>query len=165
VTGAIARIPFWLVSLTTIALASGAWAMADDGVGVAMQPGEWEVTFETLDVSASDLTPALRDALIRPPAVTRSCISPEEAKGPRFDKEGCRTENFTWSGGRVSGTLICAENNPDGAPPAVAWDGEYGPTHLRIDMKMTMQAEALSVTVKSRLTGRRIAECPASEQE
>ena len=154
------RIPFSFVAVGAIALASGTGAMADDGAGTAMQPGEWEMTFETLNVTAPDMTPAFRDALTRPPVVTRSCVSPEDAMGPKFYGEGCTAENFTWSGGRASGTLTCGENNPGGAPPVVAMDGEYGPTRLRIDMKLTMQVEANSVKVESRLTGRRLGNCP-----
>ncbi len=153
------RISFGLVPLTAIALASGAWAMADDGAaGVALQPGEWETTLEILDVTSSE--PSLRDALMQPPTVKRSCISSGEV-GPRsVAMPGC-TENLRWSDGHISGTLTCTGANPGGLRSVIAMDGEYGPTHLRVDVKSVLE----TTSIETRLTGRRIGDCPEHEQD
>ena len=161
------RIPSWLMPVATMAAGSGAWAMAaDEGAGLAMQPGEWEITFETLNVSGPNLPPELRDILKRPAEVSRRCLSAEEAKGPKPDsREGCTQEGFTWSGGRVSGTTTCTGASAGGGKSVVAMDGEYGPTRLRIDMKTSMEWQDSSLGMEMRITGRRLGDCPKSEED
>jgi hypothetical protein len=156
VTGEIMRTPFWLVPLTAIAGASGAWAMADD---IALQPGEWEMTIETVSLSVPNLPPEDLAVLKRPPVTSRSCMSGEDAKGPKpdsFGGKGCKTESFRWSGGKIEGTITCS---PPGGKTIMALDGDYGPDSMTMSMKTATETESMTMTMDLRVTGRRIGDC------
>ena len=160
------RIPFWLAPLA-LALGSGAWAMADDsGAGLSMRPGEWEMTIETVIISAPNMPPEDLAAMKQPPVTSRSCMSAEDAKGPKpdtFAQNGCKIEGFRWSGGKIEGTTTCSA--PSGGKMIMAMDGNYGPDSMTMSIKSSTETEGMTMTMEMRLTGRRLGDCPKGEQD
>ena len=147
-------------------------ACGSGGSGSEMQPGEWEMTMEMLEVSAPSMPPAaaaqMKQQMKQAPVTTRTCVSEEEAKGPKPEtltgKAGnnCRTEGFSWAGGKVAGKTIC--DSPTGGKMTMTMDGEYGPTSMTMNMKTSTEAQGIPMTMDVRVSGKRIGDCPAGKE-
>jgi len=135
---------------------------------VKLQPGQWEMTMETLNVTAPGLPPAILASMKRPKVTTQNCMTPEDAEGPngKFlsggDQGNCTHEGFTMAGGRLHGSTTCTA--PGGAgKTTMAMDGQYAPQSMNIAMTMTSDMGGRQLKVESRMTGRRIGDCPAGK--
>ena len=133
---------------------------------VRMQPGEWEVTQQTVNVSAPGMPAGAADMLKTPPMTVKTCITEEQAGKPGADvftgkkDPNCTHEGFDAGGGKVSGTITC---KGDTGNVTMAMDGEFGATEFNVDMKTTTDAGAAKMTMEMRSSGRRIGECPAGK--
>jgi hypothetical protein len=139
------------------------------GGGGAMEPGEWEMTMETVNVSAPNLPPEALAQMKRPPVTSRTCMSAEEAKGPKPDTftgnaggANCKTEGFSWAGGKIKGTTTCSP--PGGGKMTMAMDGDYGPNSMTMNMKTSTEAQGMTMNMDARITGKRIGDCPAGKE-
>jgi hypothetical protein len=146
----------------------GLAACGSGGGGMNMQPGEWEMTVEMLNVSAPNMPPAAAAALKRPPVTNRTCLSEAEAKGPTHESftgqagGDCKAEGFSWAGGKIAGKTTCTP--PGGGKTVMTMDGEYGPTSMTMNMKTATEAQGINMTMDARVTGKRIGDCPAGKE-
>ena len=141
---------------------------AAGGGGVKLQPGEWEMKMETVSVDAPGLPPSVAAAMKQPAATSRTCMTPQEAEGPKADMfagsagANCKQEGFTWSGGKIKGTTTCEPTGGAGKT-RMEMDGTYSAQSMDMNMKMTTEAAGTPMTVETRMTGRRIGDCPAGK--
>lgn len=144
-------------------------ASAPTGALVKLQPGQWEMTMQAISVDAPGLPPGIADTLKARTSTNLTCITPEEANGPKGDVFGggkdadCKQEGFSWAGGRVQGKTTCV--GKDGAGKTVVQiDGQYGGQSMDVKMNMAMEMQGKTITIASRMTGRRVGDCPAGKE-
>ena len=147
---------------------TAASSSAAAGGQVQLDPGEWEMTMETLNVDAPGMPPAFAAAMKSAPKTHRTCMTAEEAKGPKGDifagqpNANCKQTGFTWAGGRIQGTTTCTGANGAGKME-MKIDGQYGRQSMDVKMNMRTEAQGTAMTIESRMTGRRIGDCPAGQ--
>ena len=145
--------------------AGGEAATSQASAEVRMQPGQWEITQQTVNVTAPGMPAGAADMLKTPPVTVKTCISEEQASKPGADlftgkqDPNCSHEGFKAGGGKVSGTITCKGGNTGNA--SMAMEGEFGPTEFNVEMKTTTEAQGAQMTMEMRSSGRRIGECPA----
>ena len=139
------------------------------GSGGSMQPGEWEMTMETVNVSAPNMPPEAMAQLKQAPVTTRTCMSEEEARGPKPETfaanaggANCKAEGFSWAGGKIKGKTTCSP--PGAGKMTMEMDGEYGPTSMTMNMKTQTEAQGMTMAMDVRMTGKRIGDCPAGKE-
>ena len=135
--------------------------------GVSLKPGEWEMKMEVVDVQAAGLPPGMLDGMKQSASSsTRTCMTPEEAKGPKGDlfagdKSGnCKSEGFSWSGGKIKGKTTCTP--PGGSKTVMIMDGQYSPTSIDMTMKTKTDLMGKPMTMEMRVSGKRVGECSAA---
>ncbi|HEU0100091.1 MAG TPA: DUF3617 domain-containing protein [Allosphingosinicella sp.] len=140
----------------------------ENGVGVNLQPGEWEMKMEVVDVVAEGLPPGMAETMKKSASTTnRTCMTEEEAKGPKGDmfsgqKGGsCKSEGFRWAGGRIEGKTTCPGQAGTGET-VMTMSGQYSPQS--IDMKMSTKTDLMGkpLTMEMRVSGKRVGECSAA---
>lgn len=143
-------------------------ATGGGGAGVSLQPGEWEMKMEVVDVKAEGLPAGMADGMKKSASSTsKTCMTPEEAKGPKGDifagdKSGnCKSEGFKWAGGRIEGKTTCPGQGGTGQI-VMAMNGTYSPQ--KIDMTMKTQTDLMGkpMTMEMRVSGHRVGECTAA---
>lgn len=154
---------------STAAAGGGGSASA---AGVNLQPGEWEMKTEVVNVSAEGLPAGITDGMkAQASSTTKTCMTPEEAKGPKGDifagkGSNCKSEGFSWSGGRIKGKTTCTGQGGAGKT-VMEMDGQYSPQSIDMTMKsetdLGMQGKAMKMEM--RVTGRRVGECSAATKE
>jgi hypothetical protein len=154
---------------------NGASAAAAGGAGassgVSLQPGEWEMKMEVLDVKAEGLPAGMADGLKKSAGNTnRTCMTPEEAKGPKGDifagdKSGnCKSEGFKWANGHIEGKTTCPGQGGTGET-VMTMNGSYGPQNIDMTMKTQTDLMGKPMTMEMRVSGRRVGECSAATKE
>ena len=135
---------------------------------VNLQPGEWEMTMNVVDVKVEGLPEGVADSMKKEGGkATRTCMTEEEAKGPKadmFTKDNpgnCRTEGFSWSGGRIQGKTIC-DGQGGAGKTQMTMDGRYSPQSIDMTMKSETDMMGKAMTMEMRLSGRRVGECTAA---
>jgi hypothetical protein len=142
-------------------------AAASGGGAAQIQPGEWEVTMETLEIDAPNMPPeaaAMMKASMGEKTTTRQCITPEEATGDFTapDQEAnCTKQGFSFAGGRIQGAMTCTSED---GKVTIAMDGTHSGTSYDLTSKMTSENQAGSMTIATRNTGRRLGDCPAGSE-
>lgn len=142
---------------------------------VSLQPGEWETTSEIVDArmeNAPEGMPAgMMDSMKGRKTSVKSCITPEQAENPGADflaaqKDGrCTYSGFEMAGGAIKGTVTCA--GQDGATATMKMEGIYTPTSYTTTVNMESagmggaQAKDMTMLMTTRVSGKRIGECPA----
>jgi hypothetical protein len=141
------------------------------GGGVSLQPGEWEMKTEVVNVVAEGLPPGMLDGMKKSAgSTTRTCMTPEEAKGPKGDifagdKSGnCKSEGFSWSGGKIKGKTTCTGQGGAGKT-VMTMDGSYGAQNIDMTMKTETDLAGKAMTMEMRVSGRRVGECSAATKE
>jgi hypothetical protein len=142
--------------------AAGTEAGGDDSLALA--PGEWEMTMQMVRMSGM---PEGADASNFPATTIRTCLTPEEARRPGADfltgsgeNNGCTYENMSMTGGRMQGSVQCA--TAEGTMNAT-FDGQFSPNSYEVTHQARMSgAGAAETEFESRITGRRIGDCPAN---
>lgn len=137
---------------------------------VNLQPGEWEMTMNVVNVKVEGLPEGVADAMKKEGKASRTCMTEEEAKGPKadmFTKDNpgnCKTEGFSWSGGRIQGKTVCeGQGGAGGAGKTqMTMDGRYTPQSIDMTMKSETDMAGKAMTMEMRLTGRRVGECTAA---
>ena len=141
------------------------------GAGVTLQPGEWEMKTEVVNVAAEGLPAGMMDSMkANAGSTAKTCMTPEDAKGPKGDlfsgdKSGnCKSESFSWSGGRIQGKTTCAGQGVAGKT-VMTMDGKYSAQTIDMTMKSETDLGGKPMTMEMRITGRRVGECPAAARK
>ena len=119
-------------------------------------------------MNAPGLPESVTAAMKQPTVTNRTCMTPEEANGPKADMfagnagANCKQEGFSWSGGRIKGKTTCAGTDGTGKV-SMTMDGTYSAQSMDMNMKMTTEAAGTPMTVETRMTGKRVGECPAGK--
>jgi hypothetical protein len=149
---------------------AGGTADAGAASGMKMRPGEWETTVETLKVDAPGLPKEMAGMMAGQQKMTmRSCITAAQAEQPSGElfrgKTGgnCQYEGFTVSAGRVKGKMTCTGGSTPGSV-TLEMDGRYGAESYEVDQKMKTEMQGMTMNVDSRVTARRVGDCPAGAQ-
>jgi hypothetical protein len=149
--------------------ASGGGGGLFGGGAVSLQPGEWEMTMELLNIDAPGMPPQVVAAMKQQTAKSsRTCISPEEAKGPKpgdltgQGRGNCKNEGYVWEGGRIAGTTVCTG---EGTKSTAVLDGSYTPQSMTLSMKNTTEAAGNKMVMDMRMSGRRVGDCPAGKED
>ncbi len=133
---------------------------------LTIAPGLWEVTSEVIAVSAPNLPIEARDRMIGPRGGGRACLTPDDAARPSASflagrgGNGCAYADFAMDGGRLTGTMRCAE--PDGTETLARMTGDYRRDGYRLDMTIdTPLPDGARMRIETRTTGRHLGDCPA----
>ena len=139
--------------------------------GVSLQPGEWEMKTEVVNVTAEGLPPGIAEGMkAQASSTSRTCMTPEEAKGPKADMfaknnpGNCKSEGFNWAGGRISGTTTCTSDGGAGKT-VMTMDGQYSAQSIDMTMKTDTDVAGKGMAMEMRLSGRRVGECTAATKE
>jgi Protein of unknown function (DUF3617) len=148
--------------------ASAAGAGAAGG-GNLIRPGEWETKVETVEVDAPGMPAQVKqmmaNAMGGSKMTVRDCVTPEEARRPNADlfagkdRGNCTSKDFSMSGGRLRGTISCPAGNGRTGSMTMAMDGRFGPDSYTVSQNITTDAAGSKMTIKARVTGRRVGEC------
>jgi hypothetical protein len=138
---------------------------------VSLQPGEWEMKTEVVNVKVEGLPEGVADGMkAQAGGTNRTCMTPEEAKGPSADvfaknnPSNCKSEGFSWSGGRIQGKTTCAGEGGAGKTQ-MTMDGRYTPQSIDMTMKSETDMMGKAMTMEMRVSGRRVGECTAATKE
>jgi hypothetical protein len=140
------------------------------GGEVNLQPGEWEMNMEVVNVKVEGLPEGVADAMKKEGKASRTCMTEEEAKGPKadmFTKDNpgnCKSEGFSWSGGRIQGKTTC-EGQGGAGKTQMTMDGRYTPQSIDMTMKSETDMMGKAMTMEMRLSGKRVGECTAATKE
>ena len=133
-----------------------------------VEPGEWEVTSETVNIDSPSMPPEVAAAMkksIGQKTTSRKCITAEEAAGGDFvspDPEAqCTKQGFSFAAGRIQGTMSCT--GEDGKA-TVTLNGSHSGTSYDMNARITSENQAGKMTMETRNTGRRLGECPAGSE-
>jgi Protein of unknown function (DUF3617) len=135
--------------------------------GVNLQPGEWEMKTEVVNVAAEGLPAGIADGMkAQASSTSKTCMTPEEAKGPKGDifagkGSNCKSEGFSWSGGTIKGKTVCTGQGGAGTTEMVM-DGKYSAQSIDMTMKSKTDLAGKAMTMEMRVSGRRIGECSAA---
>jgi hypothetical protein len=154
--------------------ASGGGGSAGSGgaaSGVSLQPGEWEIKTEVVNVKVEGLPEGVADGMkAKAGGSNRTCMTPEEAKGPSADvfaknnPANCKSEGFSWSGGRIQGKTTCTGAGGSGKT-VMTMDGRYSPQSIDMTMKSQTDMMGKAMTMEMRVLGKRVGECTAATKE
>jgi hypothetical protein len=139
---------------------------------VQMQPGEWELTFETVNVTGTGLPPAYAAAMKAHKITKRDCLTPEEAANPmgkivEAQKNGqCDYSGFSIANGRIQGTITCG-GGPGKAPGkmTMTMNGQYDGQNYAYTSSMTSAGQGMNMTIDSRSVAHRVGDCPAGSAD
>lgn len=138
--------------------------------GVSLQPGEWEMKTEVVNVKAEGMPPGMAEGMKQSASsTTRTCMTPEDAKGPKGDlftgdKSGnCKSEGFSWAGGKISGKTTCGSDAS--GRTVMTMDGQYSAQNIDMTIKSATNVAGREVAMEMRMSGRRVGECSAGTKE
>jgi hypothetical protein len=140
------------------------------GGGISLQPGEWEMKSEVVSITAEGLPAGMTEGMkANAGSTTRTCMTPEDAKGPKGDmfagdKSGnCKSEGFNWSGGSIKGKVTCNPNGP--GKTVMEMDGSYGAQNIDMKMKSETDLGGKPMKMEMRVSGHRVGECSAATKK
>ncbi len=135
-----------------------------------LQPGQWEMSFETTNVSAPGMPEGAADMMKTARQTVKVCVTKEQASKPDADffqpgrgEGNCTREGFSMSEGRIQGTMTCTGTGA--SRTKVVMDGQYSSTAFDMKSRTEMEGEGVAMTLEMRSGGRRIGECPAGAQD
>ena len=136
-------------------------ASAGSGGG-KLQPGLWEVNYET-KATGANLPPAALAAMNHK-ATTHNCITPEQAAQPlnivKQKDQSCDFSSFNIGGGRIRGSVTCAGKGR-GGKSTMTMDGQYDSQSYAYTSTVTMHDQGIDMVIESKAVGHRVGECPA----
>jgi hypothetical protein len=145
------------------AAGGGSAAPAASSAAAQIDPGEWEVAFET-SMTGTGLPPAALEAMKSHKETKRQCITPEQARRPMdTDRDkNCDYSKFSMGGGRISGIVTC---NGGGNKATMAMEGQFTPQTYEYTMTMNNKGQGADLTTRIRAVGHRVGDCKAGEAE
>jgi hypothetical protein len=151
------------VSSSSVSSSSGVKTVA-----LQIQPGEWEVTEETLNASGTGPTAAYLSRMKGHVRTSRECITPEEASKPvafsQNHDDQCDYSHFTFGGGTIKGTISCNDKGGNGSV-TMTMDGHYSAQAYDMNTSMDMNMHGMSTKIDSRRTAHRVGECSAGGKD
>jgi hypothetical protein len=127
-----------------------------------LTPGQWELTSEVTTFQTVDEGAPKIDTPVGTRATELVCVAEGRVPAALFSGEGyqCSTDNFYLRGGRINVTMQCAREGLSGSIP-IAVDGNFEAESLEYtrDVRTVLSTDG-DVQIVSRVTGRRIGECP-----
>lgn len=140
--------------------------VADELSGMKIQPGQWESINEIISAKAPGMPAGVLDQMVGQKTTVQNCITPEQAAKPSAnflaaqENSNCTYQDWSLDGGRMSGIMTCEGGEMPGKMVATM-DGRYGSTSY--DMNMNMETTGLpdnmSMTIKTRTSGKRVGDC------
>jgi hypothetical protein len=163
------RKTMWVAAALVLALAAcGKSGNQDNGsasaaADVQLQPGEWEMVRETVDVRDPDtfFPPAEKKG---EKTTKRYCLTPEQAAQPvkmleAEDKGLCDYKDYSFANGRMGGTITCGTPAWPGKI-TISSDGQYdGQSYAHTDT-VTNRHQSGATVVEYRVAGHRVGDCP-----
>jgi hypothetical protein len=141
---------------------------AGSGSAVSLQPGEWEMKMEVVNVKVEGLSEEVANGMkTQAGGTNRTCMTPEEAKAPKGDifagdkNASCKSEGFKWEGGRIEGKTTCAGQGGTGQT-VMTMNGRYTPQSIDMSMKSDTDLMGKAMTMEMRISGKRVGECTAA---
>ncbi|MEO8723299.1 MAG: DUF3617 domain-containing protein [Sphingobium sp.] len=141
---------------------------------VTLQPGEWEIRQQVVDVQFTGApkgmpVEAMRSAMGKL-NVLKHCVTPEQAAKPNADflaaqkDTKCKYSGFDMGAGTIHGTVNCP--NGQGGTMTATMQGVYHPTDYAMTMDMTMagMSPGMTMTMKMKTDGKRVGECAPAER-
>ena len=139
--------------------------------GVSLQPGEWEMKTEVVNVNVEGLPEGIANGMkAQAGGTSRSCMTAEDAKGPKpdmFSKNNpanCKSESFSWADGRIGGKTTCAGEGGRGKM-VMTMDGRYSAQSIDMTMRSETDMMGKAMRLDMRISGRRIGECTAEAKK
>lgn len=145
-----------------------------DASEVRLEPGEWELTTESVNEKGGpegaeaamhgkgpeeDLAKAIIAGMRN---VERMCITPQKASElfAGDPGEGCKREGEGWRNGRISTKVICTQAD---APQTSVHEvtGSYDARSFDVTQRLSETSDGETMTMATRDTGRRLGDCPA----
>lgn len=143
-------------------------AEAASGDAIKMRAGEWENTVEFTEFDIPGVPESMKDMIagqMGKSITTTSCITQEEAEKPDAEffggekNDNCTYDEFDRSGGSLKLRMTCATD--EGGTANIAMDGEFGAESFTLTMDNAISGtQAGDVTMKGKVTGKRIGDCP-----
>ena len=147
--------------------AAGTATPAASAAAVHIEPGEWEMTFETTRVGGGALPPAAAAAMAGRKVTSRHCITPEQASQESEkllsgrENGHCDRSNFAMADGRIHGTISC--QGTGSSKVVMTMDGQYSPQAYDYTMSMTNSGPGMGMTMESHTSGHRIGACAGKD--
>jgi hypothetical protein len=141
-----------------------------DRASIRLEPGEWELTNEITNITLADQGTAAVPMKVGMRTTTKSCITPEQVEQPQptifaSSKDTCTYKNFYMSRGRLVASMSCKQPGLDGEM-LMTVEGDYTNTSMDVTVEMaTSLVGPGDVKVNSKISGRRLGECPAATEE
>ena len=134
---------------------------------VELRPGQWETTVEILRMDLGNV-PGMPAGVTPPaqaPVTVRSCLTPEQARRPNAgfmtgaqDQSGCSYENFSMPAGACGApSPATSRDRPCGRRSTAA--SARKATGSKSESRVT--ANGADISTATRITARRIGDCPA----
>jgi hypothetical protein len=133
-----------------------------------IQPGEWEVTEETVNASGTGPAAAYLARMKGHTRTSRECITPEEASKPVILSQNhdnqCDYSHFTFGGGAIKGTISCNDKQNNGSI-TMTMDGHYSAQSYDMTTSMAMTMQGGSTRIDARRTAHRVGDCAAGGKD
>jgi len=140
-----------------------------DPASLRLEPGEWELTSEITNLSIAEQGSAAVPMKVGMKTTTKSCITAEQVEQPQptlfsSSKDTCSYKNFYMSRGRLVASMSCKQ--PGTANEVLMTvEGKYTNTAMDVSIEMaTSLAGPGDVKVNSKLSGRRLGDCPPATE-
>lgn len=139
-----------------------------------VSPGRWEGSMTISDISIPDMPPQMAERMkgaMGKPKTFVSCLTPEEAKGPKEgffggDKKSCKFAHYTMGNGKIDAEMTC---NEGGGARIMKMSGTYGPDSYAMTMASSGSGGAKggpmsTMSMKMSVTGKRTGACTGNEE-
>ena len=146
--------------------------MALESKKIQLQPGEWEISVEVLDVAMGGLpegAPDMTEAMKKSGKQTnKACLTKEQSENPgaQFfapqNQKNCDVRDFNMGGGAIKADMTCPVPQ-GGGQMAMKMNGTYSKTAYDMTMDVNAEGMANNITMKmqSKISGKRVGDCPA----
>lgn len=141
--------------------------VASQLAAVQIEPGLWEARSEVVNVTGEGLPREVQSQMKGRASEIRNCITPEQAARPDANfltaqqNSNCTYRGFSMQNGRVEGAMTCTGGDLPGEM-TTEMSGEYGPRSYDMRMRMTTTGMpgGADMTIETRVSGRRVGDCP-----
>ncbi len=148
------------------------------------EPGEWEtnVTFASVDLPgmppqvAGMMKDQIAKQMTRPELQQqRTCLTAEQAAKPPGEMfggrdNGCRFEHFRMGGGKLDAVMVCKDTAGGPGDARMTMKGNVAPGGYDLASEMIVSSPAMpgvkgdgGMTIRTRVTGKRIGDCTAGK--
>ena len=165
----------WMAGAAGIALLAGcnsepkgemsAKEVAKEMASVKIEPGQWEVTNEITEATSPGVPAQMLQQMVGQKTTIANCVTPEQVEKPDASfltaqkNNDCKYEDFSMTGGRMTGRIICSGGQMPGQM-VMTMDGRYESASYDMTADMTMTGgPGGEMKMKTRTTGKRVGDC------